>query len=101
MARHGPWSRWKCSLGFDIVVGRLDVNFLSIDDVALVVTVKSNDLDLGLLCEIGGLLHVLLLVSELHFDEAKSSAAASGPVAHDDGVSNNSELLEILNHVGF
>jgi len=84
---HATW------LGLDVVISTLDIDLFVVDNVTRLATVDTEDLHLVFLG--------LVLVLELHLDEAKSPASLRLAITHDDGISDNSKLLEVFDEIGF
>lgn len=49
----------------------------------------------------GFVLLCFVFILKLHLDETKAPTSLRLPVAHDNGVSDNSKLFEVLNKVKF
>ena len=73
-----------------VVVGRLDIHDLLVDNVLL---------SLVLLHEHGFFDQSLLKGLVLHLDEAKASSSLSDPVSHHDGVGHRTKLAEVVDEV--
>ena len=87
---------WRSNLSswrLHVIIRRFNINSLLIDAMAPAFDIDSEESHLVFL----GLVPVL----ELHFDEAEASASVGVSVSHDDGISNDSVLLEVLDQIRF
>ena len=79
-------------LGFHKVICALYVDSLLVDEMTFI--------SIGIYANKPHLIFLgLVLIFELHFDEAKSSTSSCCTVSHDNGISHYSECLEIFDKV--